>query len=54
VLRLVADGLSNKEIARQLCISLRTVKYHTNSIYTKLNVSNRTQAVGQARALGIL
>jgi LuxR family maltose regulon positive regulatory protein len=54
VLRLVAEGLSNKEIALQLCISLRTVKYHTNSIYTKLNVSSRTQAVGQARALGIL
>jgi LuxR family maltose regulon positive regulatory protein len=54
VLCLVAVGLSNKEIARQLCISLRTVKYHTNNIYTKLNVSSRTQAVGQARALGIL
>ncbi len=54
VLGLVAEGLSNKEIAQQLCISLRTVKYHTNNIYTKLNVSSRTQAVGQARALGIL
>ena len=54
VLRLVADGLSNKEIAHQLCISLRTVKYHTNSIFTKLNVNSRTQAVSQARTLGLL
>jgi len=54
VLRLVADGLSNKEIARQLCISLRTVKYHTTSIYTKLNVGSRTQAIARARELGLL
>jgi LuxR family maltose regulon positive regulatory protein len=54
VLRLVAEGLSNKEIAQRLYISLRTVKYHTGNIFAKLNVNSRTQAVGQARVLGIL
>jgi len=54
VLRLVAEGFSNKEIAQKLCISLRTVKYHTTSIFTKLNVNSRTQAVSQARAVGII
>jgi LuxR family maltose regulon positive regulatory protein len=50
VLRLMADGLSNKEIAQRLYISLRTVKYHTTNIFTKLNVANRTQAAARAKA----
>jgi LuxR family transcriptional regulator, maltose regulon positive regulatory protein len=54
VLRLLGEGLSNKEIAQQLYISLRTVKYHTTSIFTKLNVSNRTQAVIRGKAMGVL
>jgi LuxR family maltose regulon positive regulatory protein len=54
VLRLVAEGLSNREIAQQLFISLRTVKWHTSNIYGKLGVKNRTQAVAKAGALGIL
>ncbi|MEA4906045.1 MAG: LuxR C-terminal-related transcriptional regulator, partial [Anaerolineaceae bacterium] len=54
VLRLIAAGLSNQEIASQLCISLRTVKYHTTSIFTKLGVNNRTQAVTFAQTLGLI
>ena len=54
IIQLVADGLSNKEIAQRLHISLRTVKYHTTSIYGKLGVSSRTQALAAARALGII
>jgi len=54
VLNLLADGLSNKEIASQLCIELRTVKWHTGNIFGKLNVKNRTQAVARARDLNLL
>ena len=54
VLGLIAKGLSNQEIAQQLFISLRTVKWHTGNIYGKLAVKNRTQAVAKARTLGIL
>ncbi len=53
VLRLLAEGLSNKEIAQRLYITVRTVKYHTTNIFTKLNVDNRTQAVMRAKAGGI-
>jgi LuxR family maltose regulon positive regulatory protein len=54
VLRLVAQGLSNREIAQTLVISPKTVKRHTSSIYGKLGVHSRTQAVAKARNLGIL
>ena len=54
VLQIMAQGRTNKEIARQLVISPGTVKAHTASIYRKLNVANRTEAVARARALGIL
>ncbi len=54
ILRLIAEGYSNKEIAQKVCISLRTVKYHTTSIYTKLNATGRVSAVSKARELGIL
>jgi LuxR family maltose regulon positive regulatory protein len=54
VLQLIAQGLSNREIAERLFISLSTVKGHTNNIYGKLAVNSRTQAVAQARALDIL
>ena len=53
ILRLIADGLLNDEIARQLYLSLSTVKWHTSNIYGKLGVESRTQAVARARALGI-
>jgi len=48
VLRFVADGLSNKQIARRLEITERTVKYHVNSAMTKLGADNRAQAVAVA------
>jgi LuxR family maltose regulon positive regulatory protein len=54
LLQLIAKGLSNREIARQLVLSLPTVKWHASNIYGKLAVKNRTQAVARARALGIL
>jgi LuxR family maltose regulon positive regulatory protein len=54
VLRLLAEGLTNPEIASRLFLSLNTVKSHTRNIYGKLDVNNRTQAVVRARALGVL
>jgi LuxR family maltose regulon positive regulatory protein len=54
VLRLLAGGASNKEVARQLFISLPTVKWHASNIYGKLGVQSRTQAVAKASALGLL
>lgn len=45
VLGLLARGLANKQIALELGISEHTVKFHVSSIYTKLNVTNRTEAV---------
>jgi len=54
VLRIMALGRTNREIARQLVISTGTVKAHTSSIYRKLDVANRTEAVARARQVGIL
>jgi LuxR family maltose regulon positive regulatory protein len=54
VLRLVALGKTNQEIARQLVVSPGTVKAHTASIYRKLDVANRTEAAARARQLGLL
>ncbi|MBN1995336.1 MAG: LuxR family transcriptional regulator [Anaerolineae bacterium] len=54
VLRLIAAGLTNQEIAHRLYLSLNTVKVHTRNIYGKLGVHHRASAVAQARALGIL
>jgi LuxR family maltose regulon positive regulatory protein len=54
VLRLVATGLSNREIADQLVIAVSTVKSHTNTIFGKLDVKSRTQAVARAGELGLL
>ena len=45
VLSLLSTGLANKQIAVELGISEHTVKFHVSSIYTKLNVTNRTEAV---------
>ena len=54
VLRLIADGLSNNEIAERLVIALSTVKWHVNNLFGKLGVHSRTQAVAQAKELGLL
>jgi LuxR family maltose regulon positive regulatory protein len=53
VLQLLADGVSNQEIAQELVIAIDTVKRHVSHIYSKLGVHNRVQAVQQARALGL-
>jgi DNA-binding NarL/FixJ family response regulator len=54
VLHLVADGLPTKQIAVQLSISERTVKFHVNSIFHKLGADNRAQAVALAAQRGLL
>ncbi|AYC31835.1 helix-turn-helix transcriptional regulator [Pseudomonas cavernae] len=54
VLRLIAAGLSNQEIAARLFISLHTVKTHAHRINAKLKVERRTQAVAQAKLRGLL
>jgi LuxR family maltose regulon positive regulatory protein len=54
VLRLLAAGLTNRQIAEQLIVSISTVKSHVHHISSKLGASNRTQAVTQARELGLL
>lgn len=51
---LLAEGLSNKEIATRVFVSENTVKKHLANIYQKLEVSRRTQAINKARELGIL
>ena len=45
--------MTDKEIARKLCVSTRTVQRHTSNIYEKLHVHTRQEAVTAARALGI-
>jgi LuxR family maltose regulon positive regulatory protein len=54
VLQLIAEGLTNQEIASRLYLSLNTVKVHARNIYGKLGINNRTQAAAKARDLGIL
>lgn len=54
VLQLVAEGLTNQQIATRLVISIRTVKKHIENIHGKLGVQNRTQAATRARSLGLL
>ncbi len=54
VLKRLAQGHSNQEIADQLFISLSTVKTHVSNIYAKLHVKRRTQAITKAKSLNIL
>jgi LuxR family maltose regulon positive regulatory protein len=54
VLRLLATDLDGPDIARQLFISLNTVRTHTKNIYTKLGVNSRRTAVTRASELGLL
>jgi LuxR family transcriptional regulator, maltose regulon positive regulatory protein len=54
ILTLIAEGLSNKEIARSLDIGPETVKSHLKSVFTKLGVERRAQAVSRAQTLGLV
>lgn len=54
VLALMAKGYRNKEIARDLFITERTVKFHANIIFQKLNVDSRTEAVSEALRRGLI
>lgn len=54
VLKLIAAGASNQEIADTLVVALNTVKRHVSNIMSKLEVANRTQAVARGRELGLL
>lgn len=54
VLQLLAEGLSNQEIADRLVVEISTVKWYNRQIYSKLQVKNRKQAVIRARTIGIL
>jgi LuxR family maltose regulon positive regulatory protein len=54
VLSLLAGGLSNQNIAERLFVSIGTVKAHTASIYRKLDVNSRTQAIARSKDLGLL
>ncbi|HAZ43515.1 MAG TPA: DNA-binding response regulator, partial [Cyanobacteria bacterium UBA11369] len=54
VLGMLAEGMGNKTIARQLGISEHTVKFHVASILSKLNASSRTEAVTLGARLGLI
>ncbi len=54
IVLLMGNGLSNKEIAHQLCIAPETVKSHAKSIFWKLTVRSRAQAVYLATSLGLI
>jgi DNA-binding CsgD family transcriptional regulator len=54
VLALLAEGASNKEIARRLGISVHTAKFHVGSLLDKLDATGRTDAVAHAARLGVI
>lgn len=54
VLVLIAEGLSNQEIAEKLFVSLNTIKTHCSKLFEKMDVKRRTQAVGMAKRLNII
>ncbi|GER88153.1 helix-turn-helix transcriptional regulator [Dictyobacter vulcani] len=54
VLKLIAEGHSNQEIARTLVVAESTIKTHLNNIYSKLNVNSRLQALTKAHTVGLL
>ena len=54
ILQALADGLSNKQIAKQLWLAEQTIKFHLTNIYRKLGVSSRTEAVRAAYQQGLL
>ncbi len=54
VLRLLADGCTNQEIAEKLVLAIGTVKAHNHNIFSKLGVGNRVRAIARAKSLGLL
>ena len=54
ILRLIAEGLSNREISERLFLALDTIKGHNRRIFDKLQVKSRTEAIARARELGLL
>ena len=54
VLLLMADGVSNQEIADKLFISIHTVKTHTSNLFSKLHVKRRTQAIQKSKEIGLI
>jgi LuxR family maltose regulon positive regulatory protein len=54
ILRRLESGLSNKEIAETIFVSVGTLKWHLHNMYGKLNVKNRFGAMTRARTLGIV
>jgi ATP/maltotriose-dependent transcriptional regulator MalT len=54
ILRLIAEGLSNREIGERAFIAENTVKTHSSRLFGKLGVSRRVQAVQKARELGLI
>ncbi len=54
ILQLIADGLSNQDIASRLYLSLNTVKWHVKNIYGKLGVGNRVASLARARSLNLV
>jgi len=54
ILQLIADGKSNKELADALALTVGTIKWHLNNIYSKLGARSRTQAIALARDLGFI
>jgi DNA-binding NarL/FixJ family response regulator len=54
VLQMIAQGLANKQVALALTISEHTVKFHLSSLYAKLNVSSRTEAIRAGLSLGLI
>jgi NarL family two-component system response regulator LiaR len=54
MLRLLATGMNNKQIADKLCLSLRTIKTHMSNIFTKMNVASRSEALVEALRSGLI
>ena len=54
VLQLLNRGLSNQDLAKELFLSVNTVKTHLSNLYSKLNVNNRTQAIIKAKELNLM
>ena len=54
MLKLLATGMNNKQIADKLCLSLRTIKTHMSNIFTKMNVASRSEALVEALRSGLI